>query len=131
MVLVGDAAAQAKATSGGGVYPALEASAAASRAIIGALEAGDVSARALASYPRVFDREVGAELRRAARMRRSYRTMSDKMINDLLEAVDDPELLGLVVVEGDIDFPSKLVKALLHKSPSLLKLAGPILKGLF
>ncbi len=131
VVLVGDAAAQAKATSGGGVFPALEAARHAAAALGGALEQGEASAKALSSYPRAFDREVGAELRRAARLRRSYRAMSDKMVNELLEAVDDPELLRLVVLEGDIDFPSKLVKALLQKSPSLLKLAGPVLKGFF
>jgi geranylgeranyl reductase family protein len=131
IVLVGDAAAQAKATSGGGVYPGLEAAHHASRALIDALERGDVSERRLMAYPRTYDKEVGAELRRAARLRRSYRAMSDKMINRLLETVDDPELLALIVSEGDIDFPSKLVRALLQRSPSLLRLAGPLLKGLF
>jgi geranylgeranyl reductase family protein len=130
-LLVGDAAAQPKATSGGGVYPALEASAAAAEALVAALEKGEPTAKALMAYPRAFDEVVGDELRRAARLRRSYRAMSEKMVNDLAAAVDDPELLRLIVLEGDIDFPSKLVKALLHKSPSLLKLAGPILKGFF
>jgi hypothetical protein len=83
------------------------------------------------AYPREFDRVVGSELRRAARLRRSYRAMSEKLVNKLLEAVDDPELLDIIVREGDIDFPSKLVRALLHKSPSLLRTAGPLLRGFF
>jgi geranylgeranyl reductase family protein len=130
-VLVGDAAAQAKATSGGGVFPALEAARLASETLVRALGENDVTAGNLSTYHKEFDREVGAELRRAARLRRSYRAMSDKMVNKLLEAVDDPELLRLVVLEGDIDFPSKLVRSLLQRSPSLLRLAGPLLKGFF
>ncbi len=128
-VLVGDAAAQPKGTSGGGVYPALEAAGAAAAAIVDSLERGEPTARALGAYPRAFNERVGAELKRAARLRRSYAAMSDALVDELLAAVDDPELLRLIVVEGDIDFPSKLVKSLLHKSPSLLKLAGPVLKG--
>ena len=128
-VLVGDAAAQPKGTSGGGVYPALEAAGAAAAAIVDTLGRGEPTARALGAYPRAFNERVGDELKRAARLRRSYAAMSDALVDELLAAVDDPELLGLIVVEGDIDFPSKLVKSLLHKSPSLLKLAGPVLKG--
>jgi geranylgeranyl reductase family protein len=128
-LLVGDAAAQPKATSGGGVYPALEAARAAACALADALERGAPTARALGAYPKAFNEVIGAELKRAARLRRSYAAMSDAMVDQLLEAVDDPELLALVVLVGDIDFPSKLVKALLQKSPSLLVLAGPVLKG--
>jgi geranylgeranyl reductase family protein len=131
VVLVGDAAAQAKATSGGGVFPALVAARHASDALMEALEEDEVSARALAAYPRAFDREVGIELRKAARLRRSFRAMSDRMVDDLVEALDDPELLDVIVSEGDIEFPSRLVRALLRRSPRLVRLAGPLLRGLF
>jgi len=130
-VLVGDAAAQAKATSGGGVYPGLVAARHASAALVNALEEGDLSARALSSYCKAFDREVGAELTKAARLRRSFRAMSDKMLDDLIVALDDPELLDTIVSEGDIEFPSRLVRALLRRSPRLVRLAGPLLRGFF
>ncbi|NOQ53540.1 MAG: geranylgeranyl reductase family protein [Thermoplasmata archaeon] len=130
-VLVGDAAAQAKAVSGGGVFPALVAAKHASDAIVAALEKGEPTTRALSAYPRAFDKEVGAELRKAARLRRSFRAMSDKMVNDLIEALDDPELMDLIVSQGDIEFPSRLVRALLRKSPRLVRLAGPLFRGLF
>jgi geranylgeranyl reductase family protein len=130
-VLVGDAAAQAKATSGGGVYPGLVAARHASEALLTAMEEGDLSARALAAYPKAFDREVGTELVRAARLRRSFRAMSDRMVDDLILALDDPELLDTIVSEGDIEFPSRLVRALLRRSPRLVRLAGPLLRGFF
>ncbi len=131
VVLVGDAAAQAKAVSGGGVFPALVAAKHASDAIVAALEKGDPTARALSAYPKAFDKEIGAELRKAARLRRSFRAMSDKMVDDLIEALDDPELLDIIVSEGDIEFPSRLVRTLLRKSPRLVRLAGPLFRGLF
>lgn len=130
-VLIGDAAAQAKATSGGGVYPGLVAARHASETLVAALEEGDLSARALTSYPKAFDREVGTELVKAARLRRSFRAMSDRMVDDLILALDDPELLDTIVSEGDIEFPSRLVRALLRRSPRLVRLAGPLLRGFF
>jgi geranylgeranyl reductase family protein len=131
VVLVGDAAAQAKATSGGGVYPGLVAARHASESLVRALELGDLSARGLASYTKAFDNEVGTELAKAARLRRSFRAMSDKMVDDLILALDDPELHDTIVQEGDIEFPSKLVRALLMRSPRLVRLAGPLLRGFF
>ena len=130
-VLVGDAAAQAKATSGGGVYPGLVAARHASECLVSALERGDLSAKCLSAYPKAFDGEVGAELAKAARLRRSFRAMSDRMVDDLIVTLDDPELLDTIVQEGDIEFPSRLVRALLRKSPRLLRLAGPLLRGFF
>jgi geranylgeranyl reductase family protein len=131
VVLVGDAAAQAKATSGGGVYPGLVAARHAAAALVQAHEDGDLSTRNLMSYPKAFDREVGAELVKAARLRRSFRAMSDKMVDDLIVTMDDPDLLDTIVQEGDIEVPSRLVRALLRKSPRLLRLAGPLLRGFF
>ena len=130
-VLVGDAAAQAKATSGGGVYPGLVAARHAATALVRAHEDGDLSARNLMAYPKAFDQEVGAELAKAARLRRSFRAMSDRMVDDLIVTLDDPDLLEIIVQEGDIEFPSRLVRALLRKSPRLLRLAGPLLRGFF
>jgi geranylgeranyl reductase family protein len=131
VVLVGDAAAQAKATSGGGVYPGLVAARHAADTLVRAHEEGDLSARNLMSYPRAFDEEVGTELAKAARLRRSFRAMSDRMVDDLIQALDDPELVDTIVSEGDIEFPSRLVRALLRRSPRLVRLAGPLLRGFF
>jgi digeranylgeranylglycerophospholipid reductase len=131
VVLVGDAAAQAKATSGGGVYPGLVAARHAAATLVRAHEEGDLSARNLMSYTRAFDAEVGAELAKAARLRRSFRAMSDRMVDDLVLALDDPELVDTIVREGDIEFPSRLVRSLLRRSPRLVRLAGPLLRGFF
>lgn len=131
VVLVGDAAAQAKATSGGGVYPALVAARHAAAALVRAHEEGDLSGRNLMSYPGDFDEELGVELARAARLRRSFRAMSDRMVDDLIQAIDDPELLDTIVSEGDIEFPSRLVRSLLRRSPRLVRLAGPLFRGFF
>ena len=83
------------------------------------------------AYPRAFDAEVGVELARAARLRRSFRAMSDRMVDDLVVALDDPELVETIESEGDIEFPSRLVRTLLRRSPRLVRLAGPLLRGFF
>jgi hypothetical protein len=48
-----------------------------------------------------------------------------------LEILNDPAFKDLIVRHGDIDFPSKLAKVALRKSPKLLRLVGPAIKALF
>ena len=72
VMLVGDAARQAKPTSGGGIYPGLVAAAHASAAAVGAHGRGDFSAGRLSAYANAWRRELGAEFDREADMRRLF-----------------------------------------------------------
>lgn len=123
VLLVGDAARQVKPTSGGGIYAGLVGAGHAARTAIAALERGDFSARFLSRYQRSFMRDFGDELRRGADLRRAFRYLGDRDVNRLLDLLDRRELRDLIVRHGDIDFPSRLLYALLSKAPTLLLLA--------
>jgi hypothetical protein len=56
--------------------------------------------------------------------------MKDKQVDLALEILNDETLKALIVEHGDIDFPSKLAKVALRKSPKLLRLAGPAIKAI-
>ena len=112
MMLVGDAAAQVKPVSGGGLYPGLTAAGMLAETALPALAADTLDSRALAPYARGCDRVFGRELRNGMRLRRMLVRMSD---DDLVAAGryasrDDVRR----VLDGiDIDRPSEVVRGLL------------------
>jgi digeranylgeranylglycerophospholipid reductase len=122
VLLVGDAAAQVKPLSGGGIFLAQRAAQIAAETADVALHAGRIDAGSLAEYPKRFDAEVGEELRRALYLRRVFLRLSDTDLDRIVQALDDSGLRASIVAFGDIDFPSDLVRRLLRQSPSLLRL---------
>ncbi len=122
VLLVGDAAAQVKPLSGGGIFTGMRAAELAVEAAERALAAGDLSEQALASYPRAFDHELGEEFRRALYLRRLFVRLSDPELDQLVTALRDGHLEGTVVAFGDIDFPSHAARQLLRASPGLVRL---------
>ena len=121
-MVVGDAAGQAKPTSGGGLYMSLRCAAHCARVAISALDAGDASAIQLEEYDRAWRAEVGAELQRGTALRRGYQSLSDSDIEWGLRLLRVPGVRRLVDRYGDIDFPSQLATAALLAVPPLLQL---------
>lgn len=130
-MLVGDAAAQAKPTSGGGVYTGLKCAGHLVDVLSDALEEDDLGAPRMAEYHRRWSDELGFELSVGMRLRKAFMHLSDDQVDRLFEILDDKELLGMVNALGDIDYPSKLAKALLKKTPQLFQFSGPVVKSLF
>ncbi|MCI4363799.1 MAG: NAD(P)/FAD-dependent oxidoreductase [Thermoplasmata archaeon] len=122
VLLVGDAAAQVKPLSGGGIFLAQRAAQLAAETVDAGLRSGKLDAEALAPYPARFEAEVGEELRRALYLRRVFLRLSDADLDRIVQALDDAGLRASIVAFGDIDFPSDLVRKLLRQSPSLLRL---------
>lgn len=122
VVLVGDAAAQVKPLSGGGIYTGMRAAELAAPVIVDALEADTLTERALAGYPRAFEHELGEEFRRALYLRRLFCRLSDRELDTLVDALRDGALEGTVVAFGDIDFPTHVARQLLRASPGLVRL---------
>jgi digeranylgeranylglycerophospholipid reductase len=122
VLLVGDAAAQVKPVSGGGIFLSLRAGQIAAEVADGALAAGRLGAADLAPYPARFEAEVGEELRRARYLRRVFLRLSDADLDRIILALDEAGLRESIVAFGDIDFPSDVVWRLLRQSPSLLRL---------
>lgn len=130
VMIVGDAAAQVKQTTGGGLYMGLASAVHCAQTAGEALDAGDLSAEFLSSYQDAWTAAIGKELKHAKLLHRMMGGMSDKQLDLAIKIADDPALKALIVKHGDIDFPSKLARVALRKSPQLLRLAGPAVRAL-
>ncbi|MCK4443772.1 MAG: NAD(P)/FAD-dependent oxidoreductase [Thermoplasmata archaeon] len=131
VMIVGDAACQAKASTGGGIYTGLVASKICADTAILALEADDFSKRFLSRYHRNWKKAIGKELKRGLHIHRLIRELSDKQIDEIFDLLDNDEILDMVSQKGDITFPSNIGWHLLRKEPKFAKFLTPSLKALF
>lgn len=122
VLLVGDAAAQVKPLSGGGIFTGMRCATIAAEVVDAALAADDLSEGCLARYDRLWRRELGGEFSRALYLRRVFRRLTDPDLEALVQALAAAELTGTIVAFGDIDFPTHVARQLLRESPSLLRL---------
>ncbi len=117
MVIVGDAAGQVKATSGGGVFPGLMAAKCAIDAISRYIDENVQ----LKSYETCWRKEIGKELKIATRLHRIYESMSDSEFNSLIHDLNDPKIVEIINRYGDIDYPSRVAWRVFSRRPGLLK----------
>jgi digeranylgeranylglycerophospholipid reductase len=122
VVLIGDAAAQVKPLSGGGIFTGMRAAAIAADVAGRALAEDRLEAAKLSEYDRRFDEELGDEFRKARYLRRLFVSLTDRDLDHLVEALRNASLTESIVAFGDIDFPSNVARKLLRQSPSLLRL---------
>ncbi len=128
VMVVGDAACHAKATSGGGIFTSLHCASLAADVAVQALEAEDYSARMMHRYHRAWTKSIGKELRKDLAIHESFAKLTDDQFEELFEIFDNPEILRLIESKGDIDFPSKVGWALIREDPRLLKYVGKALR---
>jgi digeranylgeranylglycerophospholipid reductase len=114
VMVVGDAAAQAKPTSGGGLYTG----------IVAAKIAGQVAAEhalspedsnGLMFYEKRWREKLDRELSLGMSLRRLFRNLHNREINFIFDVLDNQALLDVVKTYGDIDYPSLIIKALLQR----------------
>jgi len=117
VLLVGDAGAQAKPSSGGGIYTGLMAAHRGALVAAAALEKGDCSARALRPYEDWWRTPLGREVRRAAALRRLLLALTPQEVGLALRLLGHPSLARLLEREGDIDFPGRAFARLLRPLP--------------
>lgn len=129
-MLVGDAAAQVKPLSGGGIYMGLLCGEHCAKVAAKALENDDVSEKFLRGYQKLIQNDVGKEFKRAAQLRKIFVGLNDAHLEEGFEVLNDEKILSFISKHGDIDYPSGLTKAVLKKAPRLMKFAGPVLKSL-
>jgi digeranylgeranylglycerophospholipid reductase len=122
VALVGDAAAQVKPLSGGGIFTGMRCAEILAPVLHDALGAGDVSAARLAEYDRRWHADLGEEFRRALYLRRVFTRLTDADLDAIVTALQGAELTATIVAFGDIDFPTHVVRQLLRQSPSLVRL---------
>ena len=128
VMIVGDAACQAKATSGGGIFTSLHCADLAAATALEALEKGDYSARMMHRYHRAWTRSIGKELRKDLAIHESFERLTDPQFEELFDIFDDPDVLRLIETTADIDFPSKIGWTLIRKDPRILKYVGKALR---
>jgi digeranylgeranylglycerophospholipid reductase len=121
-LLVGDAAAQVKPLSGGGIFTGMKCAEVAAQVGASALARNDLSESALAEYDRAWRAELGEEFQRALYLRRIFTRLSDADLDALVGALKDAGLRETIVAFGDIDFPTHVARQLLRASPSLVRL---------
>lgn len=122
VMLVGDAAAQVKPTSGGGIYTGLLSARCCASVAIDALQQKSFTEKTLSQYHKKWTDEIGKELSLGMMFRKIFSNLQDKDIDVYIKKLNNNEVIEIINEYGDIDYPSHLIKPLLRKKPSLLKL---------
>jgi flavin-dependent dehydrogenase len=127
LMIVGDAAGQAKPLSGGGLYTGCVAAWCAAETVSRCFGEGDFSQRLTSTYQRAWKRKIGRELDRSYRIRKVFTQLDDKKLDEI-GSIFNREEVTEVLSEGDIDFPSLLAPSVLKAAPSLLKFSPQLLR---
>ena len=122
VLLVGDAAAQVKPLSGGGIFTGMRCAEIAADVALQGLAKGDLTEGFLAEYDRQWRAELGEEFRRALYLRRLFTRLSDDELDRVVRALKGTHLEATIVAFGDIDFPTHVARELLKASPGLVRL---------
>jgi geranylgeranyl reductase family protein len=122
VLLVGDAAAQIKPTSGGGIYTGILCGKHCSAVAIKALEERNFSGNFLKKYHHLWYSDLGRELNLGMRYRKVYKNLTDNQLSYYIEKFQDKKITSIITEYGDIDYPSKLIKPMLKKAPYLIRL---------
>jgi digeranylgeranylglycerophospholipid reductase len=122
VLLVGDAAAQVKPLSGGGIFTGMRGAELAAEVAHRALTGPGPTAAALAPYDGAWRRELGDEFQKAHYLRRLFVRLTDAEFERLLQALEASGMRESIIAFGDIDFPSGVARQLLRQSPALLRL---------
>lgn len=128
VLLVGDAAAQTKPTSGGGLYPGLLCATHCARVANEALQNNQFTIQFLRRYHTAWSKDIGRELALGMRFRSIFSHLNDKQFTKYIEKLNNPKTIDVINIHGNIDYPSRLVIPLLKTLPSLLSLAPSMLR---
>ena len=128
VLVVGDAAAQVKPTSGGGIYTGLLSASHCAKVAIDALQKNNFSSQYLKKYHKLWYADLGKELYLGMKFRKIFKNLSDNQMDKYIKKFQDPKITEIISEYGDIDYPSKLVRPLLKKTPTLIRLIPSIIK---
>jgi digeranylgeranylglycerophospholipid reductase len=114
VMVVGDAAAQAKPTSGGGLYTGICAAKIAGK-VAAAHALAPQDSNGFMTYEKRWREQLERELSLGMALRRLFRNLHNREINFIFDVLDNQALLDVVKTYGDIDYPSLIIKALLQR----------------
>ncbi len=123
LMVCGDAAGLPKPTSGGGVYTGIRSARHAVATAVRAFEVENTAAEALYTYQRLWKADIGRELALGLKLFEMRGRLNSEDIDTTIRALSDPEIVKIIVEDGDMDRPGKLIRRLLFK-PELLPLFG-------
>lgn len=112
VMLVGDAACQTKPISGGGLYLGLKGAGLCSEVAVDALIQENFSQEFLSRYQAQWNQKMCGEIETALRYRQGFFDLSDHEINSLIRFFNKRYWQGIILRNGDIDYPSKLAEKL-------------------
>ncbi|HUV80256.1 MAG TPA: NAD(P)/FAD-dependent oxidoreductase [Candidatus Bathyarchaeia archaeon] len=118
ILLVGDAAAQIKPITGGGVYYGMRCGKIAGEIAAQACLRGDM--KVLKDYERRWRNEIGNEIAFGLKVHRLRCVMSDRDFDTIVHTLSQSEILQRIKKEGDMDYPSIIFSELLT-NPRLIK----------
>lgn len=128
LMIVGDAAAQVKPTSGGGIYPGLIAADYCAETALEALDKNDFSSKKLSIYQKKWIKTFGKEIKTGLKFRKIFNNLDDNDFDKYTKMFQNKKIINTINKQGDIDYPSKLVKPLIKTSPSLVRFLPKLLK---
>lgn len=120
VLLVGDAAGQVKATTGGGVVINTRIAKIAADVIIKALENENIGY--LKNYESAWRNKLGRELNYSYLIRKFLNSFDDEQYEQLIKLVSMDDVNKFILKCGDMDYPSALFKGFI-KEPRMFKYA--------
>lgn len=112
VLLVGDAAGQVKATTGGGIIFGGNAALMAARAIDARMKEG----KNLSDYERMYMNEYGMEMRLHSFVNKFYSSMSPGGLAKMIKLAKAVGMEGFLSKYGDMDLPSLMIKRFFLRS---------------
>jgi digeranylgeranylglycerophospholipid reductase len=128
VMLVGDAAAQVKPISGGGLYTGLLSAQYLVNTAKEAFEQQHFNNAFLQRYHLGWTKEIGRELYLGMRFRSVFKRLTDNQFNKYLCKFNKEKIIDIINTYGDIDYPSRLALPLIKAMPSLISLTPTLLK---
>ncbi|MBE0430549.1 MAG: NAD(P)/FAD-dependent oxidoreductase [Dehalococcoidia bacterium] len=118
LLVVGDAAGQAKPTTGGGIYFGHLGARMAAGVLSKALASDNLSADRLSAYQKRWKEEMGRELSRGRWARRVFGGLSDRQIERMFSMLDDTGMARALLRADDFSFDwhSRMLGALLRQA---------------
>jgi geranylgeranyl reductase family protein len=113
LMVVGDAAALAKPTSGGGVYTGIRSARHAAAVALHACEENRSDPAFLSEYEQRWKKDLGRELKRGYAAFRFRQMISPVDMVKVINHMDDQSIRNTIVRRGDMDRPGRLIGNLL------------------
>jgi len=93
-----------------------------------AMENNIFTEKILKKYQKKWHEDIGKELYLGMKFRTIFTRLTDAQFDKYIAKFQQQSIAATISKHGDIDFPSKLIKPLLKKAPTLLTLLPKMLK---